>query len=979
MLLLLLYSVFKLSIVQTYLTNTIAQLLSEKLEVKVTIQKVDFVFFNGLQLDQVQVSGIKGDSLFFVNRFILKISDVDFFERKVTITDIELSNAICTIQIDSIGNSNFDFLKNIINSSSSDSTSAAWSASVNGLMIKNAKVSVSQAIKSEVIDGEIDFSNLQFDSLNFYANNITFENNISHFIVDNLSFKEKSGLKVKDFDGRFFMNGNTINMSNVSLNLNNSIIKAYFLDFSFETFKDFSKFSEKINIKATFEDAVVYPSDFKCFYSALVSFEDAIRFSGNINGTVHDFKAKDFRIWYEKNFFFHGDIDMSGLSDIHNTYIFIDVKRMFTNAQKFNSSKIEKVLKIKKVIIPEELKRLGQLEYKGNLTGYINDFVSYGKLTTERGVLATDIAVKTDSITSNTILKGKLKALNFELGNVLNNPLFGNLSLNIGIDGLFDWKNNIDAYVKGSISELVFNNYSYSGIKLDGHISKNLFDGELLINDKNINLDFKGVLNIKGAVPELDFTAVVKGANLAALNLVKDSLSSFSADIEASFFGKNIDVSRGNVCVRNLEYSNKNSVFIQSQADLIVDMSEKEKHIQLQSQLIDFTLNGMFSFKSILINFDFILHHYIPSLPHLKDYKNTSDIADFTFSSQIKDADNFFLTFYPQFAIANNSYIGGKYVSEDNYVQVNADFAYVNFNDYSFKNVSINTETENDVLALNSVFDCTVYKTEFEKVKASVFLQSDTIKSKIEWASQKAGKFAGELSFSALYQRIDEKNILGGIIDSGSCTVKDSVWRYSETKFNISESGVVIDGFKIENKTEAISVNGKITKSETDTLLVSIRDFQLLNLKPFINYERFLFEGVLDCNIYLQSALQNPKLTSDLVVDSLILNKERIGKLLVKSRWNQQREALELDAEIEKSFIKMATLKGDIFMSTKKLALNLTLDNLYLSAYKSLLKSSLKELKGYASGNISVLGQIDKPLFYGDIFYKGRWIYFENA
>ncbi|MBK8807984.1 MAG: hypothetical protein IPO21_15590 [Bacteroidales bacterium] len=85
-------------------------------------------------------------------------------------------------------------------------------------------------------------------------------------------------------------------------------------------------------------------------------------------------------------------------------------------------------------------------------------------------------------------------------------------------------------------------------------------------------------------------------------------------------------------------------------------------------------------------------------------------------------------------------------------------------------------------------------------------------------------------------------------------------------------------------------VNGKITKSETDTLLVSIRDFlsSAFNLKPFLaNYER-PFEGVLDCNIYLQSALQNPKLTLiDLVVDSLILNKERIGKLLVKSRWNQ--------------------------------------------------------------------------------------------
>ncbi|MBK8807983.1 MAG: hypothetical protein IPO21_15585 [Bacteroidales bacterium] len=64
-------------------------------------------------------------------------------------------------------------------------------------------MSVSQAIKSEVIDGEIDFSKLLFDSLNFYATLLQFENNIFYFIVDNLSFKEKSGFESKILTGRF--------------------------------------------------------------------------------------------------------------------------------------------------------------------------------------------------------------------------------------------------------------------------------------------------------------------------------------------------------------------------------------------------------------------------------------------------------------------------------------------------------------------------------------------------------------------------------------------------------------------------------------------------------------------------------------------------------------------------------------------------------------------------------------------------------
>ena len=55
--------------------------------------------------------------------------------------------------------------------------------------------------------------------------------------------------------------------------------------------------------------------------------------------------------------------------------------------------------------------------------------------------------------------------------------------------------NTAEAKVDGYIDSLVYKNYIYTNVELDGELKKNLFKGDLAIDDKNASFTFGGEVN----------------------------------------------------------------------------------------------------------------------------------------------------------------------------------------------------------------------------------------------------------------------------------------------------------------------------------------------------------------------------------------------------------------------------------------------------------------------------------------------------
>ena len=83
--------------------------------------------------------------------------------------------------------------------------------------------------------------------------------------------------------------------------------------------------------------------------------------------------------------------DISGLPDLSNSYIYIGINQLTPDASDFKKILVDGQ---NKLTIPDAAINLGRTTIKGSYTGFITDFVAYGRIISDQGIIDTDISLK---------------------------------------------------------------------------------------------------------------------------------------------------------------------------------------------------------------------------------------------------------------------------------------------------------------------------------------------------------------------------------------------------------------------------------------------------------------------------------------------------------------------------------------------------------------------------------------------------------
>src|SRR6185369_13257396 len=138
----------------------------------------------------------------------------------------------------------------------------------------------------------------------------------------------------------------------------------------------------------------------------------------------------------------------------------------------------------KLIVLPDNVSKLGVFSFNGKFTGFYNDFVAFGNLSTALGFASTDINVKT-SEGKQTSYSGRLALSRFDAGALSGTHDLGNVSLNISLKGSGFKLNEMKETASGTISLLKYKGYSYSNIVFNGSMEKSLFKGMLSVHETN--------------------------------------------------------------------------------------------------------------------------------------------------------------------------------------------------------------------------------------------------------------------------------------------------------------------------------------------------------------------------------------------------------------------------------------------------------------------------------------------------------------
>ncbi len=87
------------------------------------------------------------------------------------------------------------------------------------------------------------------------------------------------------------------------------------------------------------------------------------------------------------------------------------------------------------IVVPDAMKKLGNISFNGSFTGFTTDFVTYGEIRTSMGNIRCDLSVRPGQ-SKKYMIKGLLKGSDINIGELTEKSEFlGNMSMQANVDG----------------------------------------------------------------------------------------------------------------------------------------------------------------------------------------------------------------------------------------------------------------------------------------------------------------------------------------------------------------------------------------------------------------------------------------------------------------------------------------------------------------------------------------------------------------
>ncbi len=946
--------------------------MSEKLKTEVSIGGVDISLFNSVILKEVFISDQKKDTLLFVKNIAVTVKDINFSTQTIDIKRVKLEEPIVNLFLDSLLNMNYSFIIKAFASENDTATSMPWSVNIRGLDIENGDFTYKK-FDADTSTVGFDYKDIGVSGINVGIRNVKMLGDSLKLNIVNLEGREKCGLNLKNMSSVVLIDTNGIVFTNALINTSSSRISAKKLMFQMKSIDDLDEFVTKVKINTEINHSLIGLRDIAYFSTDLLGLHEKLIFTGKIKGTISDFKAKNARIQYGDNTYISGNFTITGLPDVNETFMILEFSELSTTAEDLQKIPIPPFTKNLTLSIPIEVKRLGKIYYKGQLTGYTNDFVAFGDLKTGMGNLNTDISIKQDTLSGYTGFKGHLVSEKFDLGSVVNlKNTVGKISLDAKVDGRSRGK-TVNAKIEGIVKDIEFKNYTYQNIKVEGDISESTFEGSLLADDPNLGLSFLGKIDYSSKIPVFNFTADVARIRLGKLHLINyDSLATLSFLLSARFSGDNLDNLLGKIEIFSLKY--KSSIINESFGYISVSSENNinGNQILLNSEILDASLTGDVHFSSLMHSLDKVINKYVPSINLVKP----SDKAEkvhlfenvFELNVEFKNTESIFKEFVPGLIVERKTKIVTKFNSIENNFNVSVLNGNISYSGISAEKPEFKFYTENETL----LFDCKTKKlglaenVNMRNLVLQGFTKNNLGEIGFKWDNPDTVIYKGDVSLNFKLLKTEGNKIPSLFVESNpSMIVFSNVdWYINDAKVEVFDSLISIKQLTINHESQYVFANGNISKNPFDTLLVILNQIDLANANLFLNKSGIELNGMISGESHFSGLLGKSKIFANISVENLKVNNEELGNAIINSEWDDLSDNIKISGNTKRGNIKTVDFDGKYF-TDGRIDFHVALDKLRLSIAEPYIRDIMCDLRGIASGDLTVKGTISKPIING--------------
>lgn len=980
------YGILRSTRVQTYLGQRFAAYLSRELETNISVSKVDVTFFLNFELEDVLVEDQRGQQMIFAKRMIADVGKFSIKKRFLTINKILFDQTFLGLSRYSGEEAfNFQFLVDYFADEDPKPSSNRWNVICKSLEFNKSAFTFRDQNKVPQ-DFGFDPGHFAFGDFALAMDEILLEKDTLSFELDRLSLKEAKGFELQYLSGSFLVNPQSTKVKNLIVRTPGSDLQLQ-ADFDYEGYDAFDNFLNAVKLDITLEESRLNLEDAGYFIPSAYGIRGPVRLGGHFSGPVSNIRGSDLYVYYGFNTILRGNFHLMGLPDLDETFIHGSLEEMRTSASDLSGFKLPVSSRQTFLQLPGNLATLGRISFQGEVTGFVNDMVAYGRLVTDIGSISSDILIRRHASKGLPYYKGKLTTEEFDLGIFFDDEdRLGLVSLSAEVEGQGITLETMDLAITGQIEQMDLLGYNYENVDIAGNLSNKRFNGSLLVDDNNLFLDFQGVIDFEEDIPVFDFNARIEQANLTALNVYqRDTLSAsvVSGLLSINARASDLDDLVGRIALDNLHYEEWPLVggpathYISEQILLVNTLEEDgSKILRLRSDFADADMTGWFRFEHLGHSVRSMVEVYIPSLfKHLapngfgeNDFRNT------LFELRIKDTSILSDLFFPNFRLSPGTTLKGSFGEEYGMLDLDGWSQQIELGGSRLVDWRLQGQPEGGgyrldiesqrVLISDSIF--------IDQVNLNAELRNDSLYYLLEWENLDTLKknFA---HIEGLAQFIDRQQAQIHFLPS-HMMINDSLWRLNPANEILLDSArVEVKNLLVSKNQEYIKANGFLSASPEDKLHVEFHEFDISHVSHLIRIKKMNFDGNVSGQLALASPRRSPHIEADLYVRDFAFNFDHLGDLHVVSHWDNLQKGFAIDMQV----IYYGNIGTNVPLAAKgyfypdreeeNFDLNIVAENLKMSIWGRYLEQFASNFRGLASGRLRLEGPLKRPELSGRI------------
>jgi len=958
--------------VQTWLFEKFAAAFSENNDIELSADNIRFTFFNKIEVSGLLIKDNTADTMLYSPQVKAGIRSVKRKKRLISLGRLDIDSPVIKLRPDTSDILNLQYFLGLM--SAGDTAKSNRDLSIRQINITNGKLSYKSGTKAVSRDN-FDINNIGLYDLNLCIDDLDKHYSNIDLIISELSFSTDKGFVVDNLFSEVHIKEGEYRLIDPTIRTANSFINSDIIGINIRNKGDNFKFSRDASLKFKLQSSLISLSELSHFIDRLEGFDRDIIFSGDISGTVGEMNGRDIVLSYSDSTMLRCDFDLSGLPDIDNTFMFIDVENLTTTANEIADLQLPG---IENIDFGNEFQRLGAISFSGNFTGFIKDFVTYGTLYTELGSVSSDILFRPDT-SSTFYYKGTLEAQAVQLGSILDNEnLLGLLSARFDVEGTSVSFKNFRARMDATIESLEFNGYRYRDLEINGLVTEKIWDGSVSSNTSDLKMDLLARLDLRGEEFEVDFSLNLLEADLYRLNInPTDSISKLSMLVTANFTGNNIDNISGDIRLLNAKLRKENDEFDLYNCSISAFNTDSAgMGLKLRTDYVDADLEGRYEPGNIISDMQIAVSELFPSFISAPA-KELSGNNDFDYELRFKNTDRI-NEFFETGLILSPGFILKGHLAPGKNMSLSASGEYIvyNTNSLSEPDLSCIIRDSSMILQFYSEELNLINSLSLEQFEIQSDAAIDSFIIDVGWENRGELRNTGALQAKAAFSKPDSLHTrLEADIMAAKIYINDKPWEVDPSRLIIDSTAIGFKKLLVSRENKFLMIDGKVSEDPSDSINIH---FNKLNLSGLNNIERakspdeeknieFILGGLLNGEILITGIYDNPMFETDIVVKDFNTNGHEHGDVKLLSEWDKQERLIGLSLRNNNDGKNTFSIEGDYDPLISRMELIAELQGMPLDILNIFLKSFASELDGSGTGSVKIISDKGIMSLYGSV------------